>query len=335
MLKVKNKSDFPIDAVITWVDGRDPNFRKKRNKYLNEIEVKQINKPNRYHEVGEVYFVIKSIFKFAPFIRTIYIVTDDQIPEVIDKSNRWSKYYRDKIKVVDHKEIFRDHNEVLPSFNILSIESLLHKIIGLAEHFIYFNDDMFLIKPTSPIDWFHNGLPVIRGNWSSFSDRLWYKKVASILFFHKKRRWSFKRAQERAAKTVGYQKKYFRTYHNPRALTKTHFSSFFEREKTDLEQQIRPRFRTNNQFNAYVLSWHYALQKKEAITSNELHLEEVNFSLINSPEKVLNAVRKANANRTTQFLNLQNLELVNKNSLQTIIDELEQILDIDLTKAPQ
>ena len=85
MLKAKNKSDFPIDAVIPWVDGRDPNFRRKRNKYLNEIEVKQINKPTRFHEVGELYFVIKSIFKFAPFIRTIHIVTDDQIPEVIDK----------------------------------------------------------------------------------------------------------------------------------------------------------------------------------------------------------------------------------------------------------
>ena len=334
MLKAKNKSDFPIDVVITWVDGRDPNFHRKRNKYLNEIEVKQINKPTRFHEVGELYFVIKSIFKFAPFIRTIHIVTDDQIPEVIDKSKGWSKYYRDKIKVVDHKEIFREYKEVLPSFNILSIESLLYKIIGLAEHFIYFNDDMFLIKPTSPTDWFHNGLPIIRGHWISFSDRLWYKKVVSILFFHKKRRWSFKKAQERAAKIVGYQKKYFRTYHNPRALTKTHFSTFFEREKTHLEQQIKPRFRTNNQFNAYVLSWHYALQKKEAIPSDELHLEEVNFSKINRPEKVLNAIKKANATETTQFLNLQNLELVNTKSLQTIIDMLEQILHIDLTKAP-
>ena len=158
--------------------------------------------------------------------------------------------------------------------------------------------------------------------------------MARILFFYKKRRWSFKKAQERAAKIVGHQKKYFRTYHNPRALTKTHFSSFFEREKTDLEQQIKPRFRTNNQYNAYVLSWHYALQKKEAITSNKLNLEEVNFSAINRPEKVLNAIRKANATKTTLFLNLQNLELVNKNSLQTIIDELEQILHIDLTKVP-
>ena len=94
MLEAKNKSDFPIDAVITWVDGRAPNFRKKRNKYLDEIEVKQINKSHRYHEVGELYFVIKSIFKFAPFIRTIHIVTDNQIPEVINKSKGWSKYYR-------------------------------------------------------------------------------------------------------------------------------------------------------------------------------------------------------------------------------------------------
>ena len=186
MLKAKNKSDFPIDAVITWVDGRDPNFRRKRNKYLNEIEVKQINKPTRFHEVGELYFVIKSIFKFAPFIRTIHIVTDDQIPEVIDKSKGWSKYYRDKIKVVDHKEIFREYKEVLPSFNILSIESLLYKIIGLAEHFIYFNDDMFLIKPTSPTDWFHNGLPIIRRHWIFFLTVCGIKKWLVSYSFIKK-----------------------------------------------------------------------------------------------------------------------------------------------------
>ena len=272
------KPKILVDAVITWVDGSDKDLIKKKAGYLNsEKESKIQNVKTRYNQVGEIEFVIKSIIKFAPFINNIFIVTDGQSPKIIDDSNSWRNEHREKLKVVDHKEIFRDFIEFLPTFNSTTIETMLHYIPNLSEHFIYFNDDMFLIKPTSPIDWFQNGLPVIRGHWISFSDRLWYKKVASILFFHKKRRWSFKKMQERAAKIVGYQRKYFRTYHNPRALTKTHFSNFFESEKTDLEQQIKPRFRTNNQFNAYVLTWHYLLQKKEATPSDKLHLEEVNF----------------------------------------------------------
>ena len=143
------KPKILVDAVITWVDGSDKDLIKKKAKYLNsEKESKIQNVKTRYNQVGEIEFVIKSIIKFAPFINNIFIVTDAQSPKIIDDSNSWRKEYREKLKVVDHKEIFRDFIEFLPTFNSTTIETMLHYIPDLSEHFIYFNDDMFLIKPT-------------------------------------------------------------------------------------------------------------------------------------------------------------------------------------------
>ena len=45
---------------------------------------------------------------------------------------------------MDHREIIEQ--EYLPTFNSHVIEANLHKIPNLSEHFIYFNDDVFVAK---------------------------------------------------------------------------------------------------------------------------------------------------------------------------------------------
>ena len=69
----------------------------------------------------------------------------------------------DKIRIVDHRAIFRDHLEALPTFNSRSIEAMLYRIPGLAEQYVYFNDDMSLIKPVGPEHFFGPNGPVLRG----------------------------------------------------------------------------------------------------------------------------------------------------------------------------
>ena len=91
------------------------------------------------------------MLKYAPWVRTIYIVTDDQVPD-------WFKG-NDRVKIVSHREIFPDPT-VLPVFNSHAIESCLHRIPNLSERFIYFNDDVFLGRPVTPADFFDaNGAP--------------------------------------------------------------------------------------------------------------------------------------------------------------------------------
>jgi hypothetical protein len=99
----------------------------------------------RYLSRDELRYSLRSIKRYAPWVRNIYIVTDDQTP-------MWFAG-NDTVKIVSHREIF-PATSVLPVFNSHAIESCLHRIPGLSEHFIYFNDDVFLGKPVKPLDFF-------------------------------------------------------------------------------------------------------------------------------------------------------------------------------------
>ncbi|MGD6748493.1 stealth family protein [Streptomyces sp. BH106] len=143
--------DFPVDVVYTWVDGSDPQWQQRRAAAVGEPYHPEAANAARYLNRDELRYSMRSLHLYAPWIRNIYIVTDRQVPS-------WLNTAHPQIRVVDHQEIFTDP-DVLPTFNSHAIESQLHHIDGLAEHFIYFNDDVFLGRPTLPQDFFvANGL---------------------------------------------------------------------------------------------------------------------------------------------------------------------------------
>src|SRR5699024_8077629 len=122
----------PIDAVYTWVDGSDPQWlqRKADNTGDSDLEpVVRAANDARYASRDELKYSLRSLEMYANWIRHIYIVTDQQIPPWLDLSHP-------KITIVDHKEIFAD-TSVLPVFNSRAIESQLHNIPGLSEHYLY------------------------------------------------------------------------------------------------------------------------------------------------------------------------------------------------------
>lgn len=142
---------FPIDVVYTWVDGADEKWRAKRAASLHEPYHAEAAHASRYLNRDEMLYSLRSIAMYAPWVRHIYVVTDDQVPSWLDPSTPG-------ITVVDHTDIFVDQS-VLPTFNSHSIESQLHHIDGLSEHFLYFNDDMLLGAPVTPEDFFYaNGI---------------------------------------------------------------------------------------------------------------------------------------------------------------------------------
>jgi hypothetical protein len=146
---------FPIDAVYTWVDGGDPDWLRRKNAALGALGEEQINaiaaNQSRFISRDELRYSLRSMAVFAPWIRRIFLVTDDQVPPWLDDSDP-------RLTVVSHRELFADTG-VLPTFNSHAIESRLHRIPGLAEHFIYFNDDMFFGRPVLPTAFFHaNGI---------------------------------------------------------------------------------------------------------------------------------------------------------------------------------
>ncbi|MEU2956463.1 stealth family protein [Streptomyces xanthochromogenes] len=142
---------FPVDAVFTWVDGSDPAWLERRSRFSGTSYHAEAANAARYADHDELRYSLRSLDMYAPWIRTIYLVTDDQTPAWLDTSVPG-------IQVVSHRDIFRD-TSVLPTFNSHAIESQLHHIDGLSEHFLYFNDDVFLGSELSPKDFFlANGL---------------------------------------------------------------------------------------------------------------------------------------------------------------------------------
>ncbi|MGF1703713.1 stealth conserved region 3 domain-containing protein, partial [Photobacterium makurazakiensis] len=100
---------------------------------------------SRFRSRDELKYSIRSVLMYASWVRNIYIVTDSQVPDWLVECK--------KVIIIDHKDIFPDHN-VLPVFNSHAIESNLHKIDGLSDCFLYFNDDVFLGKKVEKSDFF-------------------------------------------------------------------------------------------------------------------------------------------------------------------------------------
>jgi hypothetical protein len=142
---------FDIDVVYTWVDGSDPAWRARRDHALGLSEVVlngQAANDSRFTNRDELRYSLRSLYMFAPWVRQIWLVTDDQVPD-------WLATDHPKVKVVSHRELFAGRG-VLPTFNSHAIESQLHHIEGLSEHFLYFNDDVFLGRPVTPTAFFHS-----------------------------------------------------------------------------------------------------------------------------------------------------------------------------------
>ena len=159
-----------IDFVILWVDMNDPDWRAEFSKYSGRT----VNPSNsvskaRFRENGFLKYWFRGVAKFAPWVRTIHFVTNCKTPDWLDLSNP-------KLRIVDHKEIIPA--EYLPTFNSGVIERYIHRIPGLAEHFVYFNDDFYIINHVRKERFFRDGLPCdiaaqdYNPSWSQ-----WYKML--------------------------------------------------------------------------------------------------------------------------------------------------------------
>ncbi|MFF0788884.1 stealth family protein [Streptomyces spiralis] len=147
---------FPIDVVYTWVDDSDPVWRRSKEAARGALTDggtlhEQAANDARFTSRDELRYSLRSIHQYAPWVNNIYLVTAGQVP-------RWLDTEYPGLRVVDHREIFSDPM-ALPTFNSHAIESQLHHIQDLSEHFLYLNDDVFFGRPAGPGQFFHpNGL---------------------------------------------------------------------------------------------------------------------------------------------------------------------------------
>jgi hypothetical protein len=137
--------DQPVDAVYLWVDGADPSWLAAKNAALAAAGM-EVPPPGaadeRFRDNGELRYSFRSVERFAPWIRRIYLVTDGQVPDWLDADHP-------RVRLVDHRELFAGTG-TLPTFNSHALGARLHHIEGLSEHYLYMNDDVFFGRPVQP-----------------------------------------------------------------------------------------------------------------------------------------------------------------------------------------
>lgn len=330
----KTENDFPIDALITWVDGNDENHQKKMLPFLsNKNSINDKKFKTRFQQVNEIEFAVKSIIKFAPFIQNIFIITDEQVPNFLTNYNKNKKSNYPNIIIVDHKEIFEDHLDLLPVFNSISIESLLHKVPNLSEHFIYFNDDFLLINKTKVIDFFIDGLPVIRGKWTLYDDKnmvkIFYNKFLTLIGKTKKtKKFGYKRVQQNSAKLIGFKGKYLRIDHTPMPMRKSVIEQFYKSHPNLEYENVKYRFRNVKQHLIQSLVSHIEIKNNKNIIIKKfqlLFLNSYKYPLFWYKKRINKAHNRGNI----IFLCLQSLDKSPKNISSFIFKWLNKIFDFN------
>lgn len=141
----------PVDIVMTWVDGNDPAWLKEKMAYSPQHKTFKAASSNvRFRDWDNVQYIFRGIEKFMPWVHKVYFVTWGHVPA-------WLNTDYEKLVVVNHKDFIPE--KYLPTFNTNAIELNFHRIPGLSECFINFNDDTFVIGPTKKEDFFVDGKP--------------------------------------------------------------------------------------------------------------------------------------------------------------------------------
>jgi hypothetical protein len=178
-----------IDFVIAWVDGADPEWRKEFSRWRRlctppcesgdkqdggegpgrggsgvadaSIYASVDASLERYRDWDNLRYWFRGVEKFSPWVNRIHFITWGHLPAWLDTSNP-------KLNIVNHRDYIP--REYLPTFSSCPIELNMHRIGGLEEKFVYFNDDVFLCRPAGRERFFRGGLPcdfarlsVIRG----------------------------------------------------------------------------------------------------------------------------------------------------------------------------
>lgn len=141
--------DTKIDIVLPWVDGQDSKWLHSFRQYAND-SVEGDTSTIRFRDWGLLRYWFRGIERFMPWVNRIHFVTSGHVPD-------WLNLDHPRLNWVRHEE-FIPH-EYLPTFSANTIELNLHRIESLSEHFVYFNDDLFVLNPLKPSRFFRNGLP--------------------------------------------------------------------------------------------------------------------------------------------------------------------------------
>lgn len=247
-----------VDAVITWVDGEDPEFVISKEKYKKKelgsntgvLESGLLN--TRFNSVGEVLYCIQLIRKNLIWVNKIFLLTNGQVPgflteEFIDEFG---------VILITHSEVFGEYDKYLPVFNSRSIEAMLSEIPNISEEFIYFNDDVFVINSMLYSDFKVREKYIITGQMRFKDNRLDY--AHRLLNFKYVKGTVGKRAE---SKKYPNKLMYFTPFHGPYLVNRDMYRKSIQ-NNGGYENIIKYKFRNENQAWAIGLYINYLAERK-------------------------------------------------------------------------
>ena len=259
-----------------------------------------------------------------PWIRRIFLVTDRQTPNFLNQR----EMTRLNVSIVDHREIFQGYEWALPTFNSISIETVLHRIPGLAQKYIYLNDDFIPLTPSRPTDFFRQNKIVVRGQWETqkrFGPWKILLGAAALKILgpiSKKDRSAHLLAQMKAAQLAGFSDRYIHHAHAPHPVRTKTLSEFFANHPGVMEENIKHKFRNLDQFVTHPLAHHLEAARDNCIFSSESDHLTINFS---DNKKATSQVHQLRALQI-KFLCLQSFELASGDCRNTVISVLDEAI---------
>lgn len=314
----RDAPDAPsVDAVVTWVDGADPAHRAKLEAYLASIgRTPPAARAARFHDAGEIDWCLASIARHAPWLGRVFIVTDAQRPPVVARLA--GTPLDGRVHLVDHRALFAGFERHLPTFNSRAIISLLWRIEGLAERFVYFNDDFSLLRDVHERDFFRDGKVVLRGRWRPQSHRRWGRRLLRLLRGDRRDRAGNHEAQELSARLAGFADRYLRTHHNPYPFRRSTLAAFFDAHPGLLEDNLGHRLRSAEQFKAEVLAAHLEIAAGRAAFDDTLHTVQLKPRQ-QSPARMRAKMAQADRDPHAAFACVQSLELASPQMQSEIV----------------
>lgn len=261
----------PIDVVIPWVDDTDPVWKAERGKYLFEFQEASSRLSHYFRDWDTLRYVFRSIERNMPWIRNVHFLTWGHLPE-------WLNTAHPQLRIHKHSDFF-SKDSVLPVFSSHPIEMNLMNIDGLAEKFIYFNDDTLVVKPVGPERFFVGDLPVDslvwdfpRGGWlydririrDSYADicknsiRLILDRISLGKLAQGKKEFLYHssyplgdRLRNRFFTTIGL-REWIKVNHHPQPYTLSTLKKCRELFEDAIRETSKNRFRTNQDVNQYL-----------------------------------------------------------------------------------
>ncbi|MBP5529152.1 MAG: Stealth CR1 domain-containing protein [Lachnospiraceae bacterium] len=327
-----SENEKTIDFVITWVDGSDPEWIEKRNTYKEDNSAD--TRSERYRDFGTLKYLLRGIDAYAPWVRKVYLITEGHLPEWINKDC-------DKLSIVRHADFMPE--ELLPTFNSNAIEMYLHKIPGLSEKFVYFNDDMIILKKLKEEDFFLRDKPrdmlalqpVVANPYNPVMSNILLNDSIVISRHFDKR----KNIKANISKYfhIGYPLMYFvynflelafplhtgfYTVHGASPFLKSTFEELWEKEHDTLYATAQNRFRSKDDVTQYLFR-EWEKQKGNFVPAN-LHRDFRYFNTQNDNKSLLSVIRKRS--KKMICINDSSIEYDYEKTRTEVLDALEKSL---------